>query len=89
MHSLRQEATVDFLFTSLVTGAAFGLVAYALDKGRQEGPASNIILGLIGGFLGGWLLSAADVIKLGGVEGDVIRAGAGAALLLFAAKMFR
>lgn len=80
---------MDYLYTSLITGAAFGLVAFALDKGRQEGPASNIILGLIGGFLGGWLLSSADVIKLGGVEGDVIRAGAGAALLLFAAKMFR
>jgi len=80
---------MDNIFTSLATGAAFGLVMFTLDKGRLENPASNIILGLIGGFLGGWLLSAADVVPLGGVEGDVVRAGAGAALLLFAAKMFR
>ena len=80
---------MDNIFTFLVTGAVFGLALYLFDKGRQENPASNIILGLIGGFLGGWLLAAADVIKLGGVEGDVIRAGAGAALLLFAAKIFR
>ena len=84
-----QEVTLENIYTFLITGAAFGLAAFTLDKGRQENPASNIVLGLIGGYLGGWLLTASDVIQLGGVEGDVVRAGAGAALLLFAAKMLR
>ena len=84
-----QEVTLENIYISLITGGVFGVIAFTLDKGRQENAASNIVLGLIGGFLGGWLLSASDVIKLGGVEGDVVRAGAGAALLLFAAKMFR
>ena len=79
---------MDNIFTWLVTGAVFGLVVIALDKGQQRSAPLRIVFGLIGGCLGGWLLTAFEVIKLGGTEGDVVRAGAGAALFLLLARMF-
>lgn len=79
---------MENIFTWLITGVALGFAALALDKEKQQSARSRLVAGAIGGFLGGWLLSAFEVLKLGGVEGDVVRAGIGAAVILFLARMF-
>ena len=72
----------------LITGATCGLIALAMDKGKQQTAVSRMALGAAGGFLGGWLLTAFEVFNLGGFEGGLVRATIGAAVVLVIANLF-
>ena len=72
----------------LMTGIAVGLIALSLDTDSQKSGVSRIMFGAAGGFLGGWLLTAFQILNLGGIEGHVVRATAGAGVALFLAKLF-
>jgi uncharacterized membrane protein YeaQ/YmgE (transglycosylase-associated protein family) len=71
----------------IFTGAVIGMIAVVLDKGLQHSSLVRIGFGLAGGFLGGWLLTAFEVFNFSGATGHVVRATAGAAMLLFVVKI--
>ena len=48
------------LLVFIVTGAVAGWLAATLAKGRGFGPAGNIILGVVGSLLGGFLSNSGD-----------------------------
>ena len=79
---------MDSVSIWLISGAAFGFVALVLDKGKQQSGMLRIVIGAIGGILGGMLLTTLQVVELAGIEGEVVRSGAGAAALLLLARMF-
>jgi uncharacterized membrane protein YeaQ/YmgE (transglycosylase-associated protein family) len=72
----------------LITGSACGLISLAMDKGKQQSAVSTMALGAVGGFVGGWLLTAFEVFNLAGIEGGLVRATLGAAVVLLIAKLF-
>jgi uncharacterized membrane protein YeaQ/YmgE (transglycosylase-associated protein family) len=65
----------------LLIGALAGWAAGLLMKGRGLGVIGNIIVGVIGAFLGGWLLPMLGV-SFGGNIGLFITAFIGAVILL-------
>ena len=69
------------LLIFLLIGALAGWAAGLLMKGRGLGVIGNIIVGVIGAFLGGWLLPMLGV-SFGGNIGLFITAFIGAVILL-------
>jgi uncharacterized membrane protein YeaQ/YmgE (transglycosylase-associated protein family) len=70
------------LLIFLLIGALAGWLAGVIMKGRGFGVIGNIVIGVIGAFLGGWLLPMVGV-HLGGDIGTFIAALIGALILLF------
>ena len=73
---------------SLLTGAAAGFLAGVLMHGRGAGVIGNVVVGVLGGVLGGWML------RLVGFHADdsllqLLTSTFGAALLLFLAGKMR
>jgi uncharacterized membrane protein YeaQ/YmgE (transglycosylase-associated protein family) len=58
--------------------------------GVGYGLIGDIIIGIIGAFVGGWLFSALGVASpLGGLAGTILVAFIGAVVLLFVLRMIR
>jgi uncharacterized membrane protein YeaQ/YmgE (transglycosylase-associated protein family) len=76
----------------IIFGALAGWIAsMIMGKNRQMGALANIIVGIIGAFLGGWLMSS--VFGAQGVTGfnfpSLLVAIVGAVVLLFIVGLFR
>jgi uncharacterized membrane protein YeaQ/YmgE (transglycosylase-associated protein family) len=70
------------LIIFLVIGALAGWLAGVIMKGRGFGIIGNIVVGILGSFLGGWLLPMVG-LGMGGEFGGFITAVIGAVILLF------
>jgi uncharacterized membrane protein YeaQ/YmgE (transglycosylase-associated protein family) len=70
------------LIIFLVIGALVGWLAGVIMKGGGFGVIGNIIVGILGAMLGGWLLPKLGV-TIGGEFGGFITAVIGAVILLF------
>ena len=72
---------MDLLYF-LLTGAVAGWLAGLVMKGGGFGLVGNIVVGILGGVLGGWLFPLAG-LELGGALGLIVTAAGGAIVLLF------
>ena len=72
----------------LLFGAVAGWLAGKLMKGGGFGLIVNIIVGILGSFIGGWLMSLAHIQKAG-LLWELIAAVVGACLLLFVVSLFK
>jgi uncharacterized membrane protein YeaQ/YmgE (transglycosylase-associated protein family) len=70
------------LIIFLIIGALAGWLAGLIMKGGGFGVIGNIVVGILGSFLGGWLLTKLGLI-IGGDFGGFITAVIGAVILLF------
>lgn len=67
----------------LVIGAVAGWLAGQLMRGRGLGLVGNIVIGIIGAFVGGWLLGSVLGISIGGgLVGAILNATVGAVVVL-------
>jgi uncharacterized membrane protein YeaQ/YmgE (transglycosylase-associated protein family) len=73
------DATTLILW--LVIGAVAGWLAGMIMRGGGLGLLGNIVVGIIGAFIGGWLFGVLG-IAAGGIVGSVIMALVGAIVLL-------
>lgn len=73
----------------LALGAVAGFVAGQIMKGRGFGVLGNIIVGILGSFLGGFIFSSLGVSAGGGMLGSIITAVIGAVVLLFLAGLIK
>ena len=73
---------------SLLLGCLAGFCAGKLMKGGGFGIIMNIVLGLFGGALGGWLFSMLG-IEWGGVLGQLGTAIVGAVAILWVASLIK
>ena len=81
---------MDFILW-IVFGALAGWIASIIMKtDAQQGALMNIVLGIIGAFLGGWLM---NFFGASGVTGfniySLLVAVVGAAVLIYAGKLLR
>lgn len=70
------------IISLLIVGLVAGYLAGLIMKGRGFGPVGNLIVGVIGAFLGSWLLGVLGVSLGGGLVGSIIGAVIGAVVLL-------
>jgi uncharacterized membrane protein YeaQ/YmgE (transglycosylase-associated protein family) len=85
------EATMngESLFIFLVVGALAGWLGGIVVKGYGMGLIGDIVVGVIGSFIGGWVFSALHIVKGGGFFGEVVGATAGAVILLLVLRLVR
>ena len=72
---------------SIIAGIIAGFIASKLTDGSGKGCLIDLILGIIGGALGGWLFELLN-ISWGGVIGQIGTAVIGAVIFLFIWKKF-
>jgi uncharacterized membrane protein YeaQ/YmgE (transglycosylase-associated protein family) len=78
------------LLTWLIVGLVAGVLASMVMGGTGYGLIGDIIIGIVGAFVGGWLFSALGVASpLGGIAGTILVAFIGAVVLLFIIHLLR
>src|SRR5690606_29224194 len=86
--SVLKEAAMNFLIMLIVGGIAGWLASMVMRTDGQQGIILNVIVGIIGGFLGGLLLPMVG-LSFGGWIGYLITALIGAVILLAIVNLFR
>jgi uncharacterized membrane protein YeaQ/YmgE (transglycosylase-associated protein family) len=81
--------TVETLLIWIIVGAIAGWLAGLIVKGYGFGLAGNIILGIVGAFLGGWLFAQLNIVITPGLIGTIIAATVGAVVLLLLVRVLR
>ena len=76
------------LITYLIIGLLAGWIASHLMEGRGFGLLGDIIIGIIGAFIGGYIFSWLG-IAAGGFIGNLVMSAIGAIVLLFVVNLFR
>lgn len=79
-----------FLSWIILGGIAGWIASKIMGTDAQQGIGLNIVVGVVGGLLGGWLLSAFGVdVAGGGLIFSMFTAVIGACLLLWVVKLVR
>lgn len=75
----------------LIVGGVIGWIASLIMKtDAQQGLFLNIVVGIVGAFIGGWIFSALGVASpIGGLAGTILVAFIGAVVLLFVIRLIR
>jgi uncharacterized membrane protein YeaQ/YmgE (transglycosylase-associated protein family) len=81
--------TLESLLIFLLIGAIAGWLAGVIVKGFGFGLIGNIVVGVIGSFVGGWLFGQFHLIHGGGFLGAIIGATVGAVVLLLIVRLIR
>ena len=72
----------------LIIGLVAGFLAGHIMKGGGFGLVGNLVIGVIGALLGGWLFGVLG-ISAGGLIGSLVTAVVGAVVLLFIVGFFK
>jgi uncharacterized membrane protein YeaQ/YmgE (transglycosylase-associated protein family) len=86
---LARELTVVDLVIWLIVGAAAGWIAGIVVKSAGFGPLGNIIVGILGSIVAGFIFPLLGIAFLPGLIGDVVYAAIGAIILLLVVFRFR
>ncbi len=82
--------STETLLIFLVVGVIAGWLAGQIVRGGGFGLVGDMIVGVIGSFVGGWLFSHFHIIAPGaGFVGAILGATVGAVVLLLALRMVR
>lgn len=79
---------VESILAFLIIGAIAGWLAGKLMRGGGFGLLTNIVVGVIGAFIGGFIFNAVGVTA-GGLIGQIVIATVGAAVLLFVTGLLK
>jgi uncharacterized membrane protein YeaQ/YmgE (transglycosylase-associated protein family) len=80
---------LETLLIFLVIGAIAGWLAGVVVRGYGLGLVGNIVVGVIGSFIGGWLFDHFHIVHGTGYLGAIIGATVGAIILLLAIRLVR
>ena len=75
------------ILVSVLLGAIAGWLASKVMKSNSGGALLNIILGILGGFVGNWIFDVLNVSVDSSWLGRIITAFVGALVLIVAARM--
>ena len=73
----------------IIVGGVAGTIADWLVSGVRLGCLGTVIIGIIGAFVGGWLLGALGISIGTGIVNDIITASIGAIVVLLGIRLFR
>lgn len=71
------------ILITLIIGAAAGWLGSMIFKGSGLGVLGNIVVGIVGGFVGYWLLAKIGVNLGNGWIGAILTGALGALIILF------
>lgn len=74
--------SVETILIILLVGGIAGWLAGIVMKGRGLGLVGNIVVGILGAFIGAWLLAMLGIAIGGGIVGAILNAFIGAVVLL-------
>jgi uncharacterized membrane protein YeaQ/YmgE (transglycosylase-associated protein family) len=78
------------LLTWIIVGLIAGVLASLVMGGTGYGLIGDIIIGIVGAFIGGWLFRSLGVTSpFGGLAGVIFVAFIGAVVLLFILRLIR
>ena len=73
----------------IIMGAIAGILAGLIVKGYGFGLAGNIVVGIVGSVIGGWLFSMVGVFPGTGATGAIVSATIGAIILLLVIELIQ
>jgi uncharacterized membrane protein YeaQ/YmgE (transglycosylase-associated protein family) len=73
---------IDSIIIMLIVGAIAGWLAGQIVRGFGFGLIWNIVIGIVGAFIGVWLLTQFGFIPFSGFVGSIVNAVIGAVVLL-------
>jgi uncharacterized membrane protein YeaQ/YmgE (transglycosylase-associated protein family) len=73
---------IDSIIIMLIVGAIAGWLAGQIVRGFGFGLLWNIVIGIVGAFIGVWLLTQLGFVPFSGFVGSVVNAVIGAVVLL-------
>jgi uncharacterized membrane protein YeaQ/YmgE (transglycosylase-associated protein family) len=74
----------------IIIGLVAGVLASLVMGGTGYGIVGDIIIGIVGAFVGGWIMSTLGVnTPFGGLPGTIFVAFIGAIVLLFGLRLLR
>jgi len=73
----------------LLVGLAAGAIAGLLVRGKGYGCLLNIVIGIIGAYIGNWLLNEMGIYIRHGIIGTLITAVIGAVAFLFLVNLLK
>jgi len=73
----------------IIVGGVAGTIADWLVSGVRLGCFGTVVIGIIGAFVGGWLLGALGISIGTGIINDIITASIGAIVVLLGIRLFR
>lgn len=79
---------IESLLAFLFVGAVAGWLAGKLMKGGGFGLLGNIVVGVLGAFIGVYVFDAVG-IRAGGIIGSIVIATVGAGILLFVVGLIK
>lgn len=80
---------ITSLIIFLLIGAAAGWIAGLLMRGGGFGPLGNIVVGIVGAVVGGFLFSLTGISIGGELVGPLVTAVVGAVVLLFVVGLIK
>jgi len=80
--------TGDRLIMWIVIGGLAGWLSGQLVKGRGYGCMGNVVVGVIGAVVGGWLFQVTGIQELPGLIGSLFTAVIGAVALITVLRLF-
>jgi uncharacterized membrane protein YeaQ/YmgE (transglycosylase-associated protein family) len=88
-HMKAHPMQVEALLVLLLIGAVAGFLAGIVVKGYGYGLVGNIVIGIVGAVIGGWLLPRLGLYTGGDIIGQIIAATLGAIALLLVIGVVR
>jgi uncharacterized membrane protein YeaQ/YmgE (transglycosylase-associated protein family) len=90
LRTVSKEIDTMDLLTWLIVGLVAGVLASLVMGGTGYGIVGDIIIGIVGAFVGGWLLRQLGTgSPWGGLPGTIFVAFIGAVFLLFILRLLR
>jgi uncharacterized membrane protein YeaQ/YmgE (transglycosylase-associated protein family) len=80
---------MDGLLYWVVVGLIAGWLAGVVMKGGGYGVLADIVLGILGAVLGGWIFTRLGISAGGGLVGGIVVAFVGAVVLVAIARVLR
>lgn len=80
---------IESLIIILLIGLVAGWLAGVLVRGGGFGLVGDIVVGIIGAFIGGWLLPRLGIFTPSGLLWEIVTATIGAVILLVIIKVIR
>ena len=80
---------VESIIIMIIIGAIAGWLAGKIVRGFGFGLVWDIVIGIVGAFIGVWLLTRLGVVPFAGFFGSIVNATVGAIVLLFIVGLVR
>jgi uncharacterized membrane protein YeaQ/YmgE (transglycosylase-associated protein family) len=80
---------ISVLIWWIIVGLIAGWAAGKIMRGGGYGPAMDIVLGMVGAVVGGWIFNALGIYPGGGILGSIVVAIIGAIFLIWLSRLLK